>query len=225
MGIPVMILGESGSGKSTSMRNLDPVRTLLIQTVRKPLPFRAKGWRAWDANTKKGSVYVTDSWDLIMKVLDRAPGFGKDVIVIDDFQYLLANEFMRRAGEKGFEKFSDIGHHAWSVLMKAQELASDARVYVLSHVQTDDFGNIKAKTIGRLLDDKITIEGLFTIVLRTVKTDQGYFFSTQNSGSDTVKSPMGLFGDERIDNDLAMIDNEICEYYGINVQNNAENAA
>lgn len=225
MGFPVMILGESGTGKSTSMRNLNPERTLLIQTVRKPLPFRSKEWKAWDGANKKGSIFVTDKWDSMITIFKRAPGYGKDIVVIDDFQYLLANEFMRRTHEKGFDKFTEIGHHAWSVLMEAQDIGYDTRFYFLSHTQTDENGNTKAKTIGKLLDDKITIEGLFTIVLRTMKNDQGYFFSTQNNGSDTVKSPMGLFPNCPIENDLAMIDNEICEYYGIKIQNNAENAA
>lgn len=215
MGIPVMVLGESGTGKSTSMRNLDPAKTLLIQVVRKPLPFRTTDWKQWDKETKTGSIVVSDNWDTIIKIMKLAPSYGKEVIVIDDFQYLLANEFMRRTHEKGFDKFTEIGHHAWSVLMAAQEGAADARVYILGHTATDDQGNTKAKTIGKLLDEKITVEGLFTIVLRTSVSDQGYAFRTQNSGSDTTKSPMGLFDDERIDNDLAEIDAAIVDYYGI----------
>lgn len=215
MGIPVMVLGESGTGKSTAMRNLEPDRTLLIQVVRKPLPFRAAGWKLWDTEKKQGSIVVSDNWDTIIKIMKRAPDYGKDVIVIDDFQYLLANEFMRRSHEKGFEKFTEIGHHAWSVLMAAQESAGTARVYILSHSATDEQGNTKAKTIGKMLDEKITVEGLFTIVLRTSISDKGYGLRTQNSGADTTKSPMGLFEDQIIDNDLAVIDAAITDYYGI----------
>ncbi|MEX2964704.1 AAA family ATPase [Microbulbifer sp. TYP-18] len=206
MSIPVMVLGESGTGKSASLRNLDPNRTLLIQTIKKPLPFRSRGWKP----------AVTDSWERIISGIRKAEELGKEIVVIDDFQYLLANEFMRRSQEKGFDKFTEIGHHAWSVMMAAQQAAEHVRVYLLSHTQTDDFGNTKAKTIGKLLDEKITVEGLFTIVLRTIVSDQGYHFSTQNNGADTVKTPIGLFDQNRIDNDLALVDSAICSYYGIN---------
>jgi hypothetical protein len=208
-----MVLGESGTGKSASLRNLDPAKTLLIQTISKPLPFRAVGWHP----------AVTDNWERIINGIYKAAELGKEIVVVDDFQYLLANEFMRRAHEKGFDKFTEIGHHAWSVMMAASQAAPHVRVYLLSHTTTDDYGNTKAKTIGKLLDEKITVEGLFTIVLRTVVSDQGYHFATQNSGADTVKTPIGLFDGDRIDNDLAAADAAICEYYELKPKQ--ENAA
>lgn len=210
MAISVLILGESGTGKSASMRNLDPATTLLIQSVRKPLPFRSADWKP--ITKDGGNVYVSDSSEAIVKVLERTK---RDVVVIDDFQYIMANEFMRRSAEKGFEKFNDIGRHAWDIYNAINNIAENKRVYVLNHTDTDTFGNCRAKTIGKMLDDKITVEGLFTIVMRTRVEDGKYHFATKNSGSDTVKTPMGMFDDALIENDLAAIDAVIKSYYGV----------
>ncbi len=212
MSLATLVIGESGTGKSASMRNLDPTQTLLIQTVKKPLPFRSDRWRRYDKATPNGNVFVTDQSARICDLMRRAP---HPVIVIDDWQYLLVNEFMRRSDERGYEKFSDIGRHAWDVLTAANQLADHVRVYILAHSQSDDFGRTRVKTIGKMLDEKITVEGLFSIVLRTRVQDGAYFFATQNSGSDTVKSPIGLFDSDLIPNDLAAVDDAICTYYDI----------
>lgn len=214
MGIPAMILGESGSGKTASLRNLNPEETLIIQAVSKPLPFRSN-FKAWDTKTKKGSIIVSDSSSQICKFIAAAPSYNKKIIIIDDFQYTMANEFMRRSAEKGFDKFTEIAKHAWDIAMAAQSAPVDTRIYLLSHVQNDDQGHTKIKTIGRLLDEKITLEGLFTIVMRAIRHDGQYLFTTQNSGSDTVKTPMDLFKSETIENDLNMVDQSIKQYYGI----------
>ena len=215
MAITAMILGESGTGKTTSLRNLDPAHTLLIQMVKKPLPFRSTDWKP--ATKDGGSVFVTDKSETICSAMKRT---NKDIIVIDDYQYLLANEFMRRVtdvvtGNAAFAKYNEIARHAWDVLMTASALPDHKRVYILSHTSTDDFGKTKIKTVGKLLDEKIVLEGLVTIVLRTVVQNGNYLFSTQNSGADTVKSPIGLFDDELIDNDLAAADAAIFNYYGL----------
>lgn len=217
MSIATLIIGESGTGKSTSLRNLDPEQTLLIQAVKKPLPFRSTNWRP-AVKGEGGSVFVTDNSAMIVTAMRRT---DKSIIVLDDFQYVLANEFMRRVtdvetGNGAFAKYNDIARHAWDVLMEAAALPDYKRVYILSHTSTDDFGRTKIKTIGKLLDEKIVLEGLVTIVLRTQKVNDQFLFSTQNSGSDTVKSPMGLFESDHIANDLALVDEAICDYYNIN---------
>ncbi|HWT40988.1 MAG TPA: AAA family ATPase [Dongiaceae bacterium] len=216
MSIATLIIGESGTGKSTSMRNLDPEQTLLIQAVKKPLPFRSKGWKPV-VKGEGGSVFATDESSKIVAAMERTE---KEIIVVDDFQYVLANEFMRRVtdnetGNSAFAKYNEIARHAWDVLMKATSLPDHKRVYILSHTSTDEFGKTKIKTIGKLLDEKIVLEGLVTIVLRTMKVNDQYLFSTQNSGSDTAKSPIGLFESEHIPNDLQAVDKSICEYYEI----------
>jgi hypothetical protein len=197
-----MVLGESGTGKTTSLRNLDGDNVFLIQAVAKPLPFKAKNWKPW----------VCDSADTIITAM-RSPKNTKDIIVIDDFQYIMANEFMRRSMEHGFQKFTDIAKHAWEILNTASALAAHKRVYILAHTDTDETGKVRAKTIGKLLNEKITVEGLLTIVLRTAVINGQYVFSTKNNGSDTVKTPMGMFADEHIDNDLAAVDAAIVDYY------------
>lgn len=199
------------------MRNLDPEKTLLIQAVRKPLPFKSAAWKPV-VKGQGGSVFVTDDSAKIVAAMRKT---DKEIIVVDDFQYVLANEFMRRVtdvetGNGAFAKYNDIARHAWDILMEASALPDYKRVYILSHTSTDDFGKTKIKTIGKLLDEKIVMEGLVTIVLRTGVTNGKYTFSTRNSGQDTVKSPIGLFEDDHIDNDLAMVDEAITTYYEIN---------
>lgn len=204
MSITTLILGESGTGKSTSLRKINPEELALIQTIKKPLPFR---------NTI--TQFVTDDWEKIIRAMNQAVKNGKKIVVIDDFQYMMANEFMRRSSEKGFEKFTEIGAHAWEVFNAANALPDDVRVYILSHTEENQNGTIKIKTIGKMLDEKITPEGMFTIVLCTCVTDGQYFFRTKNNGQDTVKSPLELFDKDKIDNDLAFVDRSICEYYNI----------
>ena len=222
MSIACMILGQSGTGKTASLRNLDPAHTLLIQAVKKPLPFRSKGWTWFDKEANPhGNIFVTDQAATIIKLMR---GTKRSVIVLDDFQYILANEFMRRvldkeSGNAAFAKYNEIAHNAWSILMAASQLSDDKRVYILGHTQEDDSGRIKAKTIGKLLDEKITIEGLLTIVLRTAVINGQYLFSTKNNGADTVKAPMGLFEDEHIENDLAAADAAIYSYYDLQTTN------
>lgn len=204
-----MILGQTGTGKSASIRHLDPTKTLLIKVARKPLPFPSQEWK--EKTLEGGNIFTTDNYAHIIAALRKT---AADIIVIDDFQYLMGFEFMRRSNEKGYEKFTDIANHAFSVIDEACKLGDKKRVYILSHIAIDDFGREKIKTVGKMIDEKITLEGLVTICLKTIVQDGKYFFSTQNSGSDTVKSPMGLFAKSLIDNDLAFVDAAICEYYG-----------
>lgn len=211
MSTPILILGESGTGKSASFRNLDPAQTLLLQAIAKPLPFKNTAWKVFDPAAKQGNIFVTDKATDILMLMNNTK---RKIIVLDDFQYVLANELMRRYMERGYDKFSEIGYNGWHIISIAAALAPDVRVYVLGHSTMDENGKIKIKTPGKLLDTH-SIEGMFSIVLRSVVRDGEYLFTTRNSGNDTVKTPMGLFDDEVIPNDLKMVDDKICKYYEI----------
>jgi hypothetical protein len=222
MSIATLIIGKSGTGKSAALRNMNPADTLLIQVVPKPLPFRAPGWGRHSKDNPNGNIFVTDQFATIIAIATKTK---RKVIVIDDFQYLLANELMRRSDERGFDKFTDIARHGWEAVTAFTGLPDDVRVYVLSHSAEGDDGTIKMKTVGKMLDEKIVLEGLFTIVLRTEVQDGTYHFRTKNNGADTTKTPMGLFDNERIDNDLLAIDSAICEYYEIPTTTQQKEAA
>lgn len=211
MSYPVLILGESGTGKSASMRNLNPENALLIQSVRKPLPFR-NDWKLVSTENKSGNVIVSRDYDSVRKWILNT---RRDVVIVDDFQYLMFGEMMDRANDTGFQKFTDMASHVWSLINDVTNDAKNKRVYFLSHTETADDGKTRMKTVGKLLSEKLTVEGLFTIVLRTRVFNGTYQFTTQNNGNDTVKSPIGLFETSEIDNDLAAIDAAIVEYYGL----------
>lgn len=208
MSIATMVLGQSGTGKTTSLRNMDPAQTLLIQVINKPLPFRSKDWKL--VNKDGGNIIIASKSDLICQAMRKTT---RPIAVVDDLQYLLATEFMERAHEKGYDKFTEMARHYYDVLTCAMTLAPEKRIYLLSHTDTSESGQVKAKTIGKLLDEKITVEGLVTIVLRTHVINGQYVFSTRNSGQDTVKTPLGLFDDEHIPNDLMEVDKAIAAYY------------
>lgn len=206
MAVVTMILGESGTGKSASMRNLTPGSYLLINVNRKPLPFKSKNVLTVNS----------DSYMDITKMIKSSKWVQPDhprIIVIDDSQYLLANEYMRSADIKGFDKFVAMQTNFWQLIQDCIAMPDDITVYFLHHVQRSDDGYEKAKSIGKMLDEKITIEGLFSIVLKTCVRDGAFTFRTVNSGYDTVKSPIGLFDGEMIDNDLNFVDRKIREYY------------
>lgn len=203
MAINVMILGSSGTGKSASMRNFKDGEVALINVCGKPLPFRGK----------KFDVLNSDDYGEIKSFLKFN---DKKVIVIDDAQYLMANEYMRRAQERGFDKFTEIGQHFWNFINFCESLPSSKVVYFLQHTElANDDKTVKAKTIGKLLDEKITLEGMFAIVLRTSVDDGVYTFHTRTDGADTVKSPIGMFDSATIDNDLAKVDHIIRDYYSM----------
>lgn len=206
MAVIVAVMGESGTGKSTSLRNFKQGEASIVNISKKPLPFR---------NTL--SVLKTDNYQDIQTILTRAQAKS---IVVDDAQYLMAFEYMHRAKEKGFEKFTDIGANFFNLTQTAVALPDDKIIYFLFHIERTKDGNEKCKTIGQLLDEKITLEGLFTIVLKTVVLLDGsnqrqFCFATVNNGSDTVKTPMGMFAAPLIPNDLKVVDTVIREYYGM----------
>lgn len=201
MGIGVLILGHSGSGKSTSMRNCTSDRFGVINVQGKPLPFKT------DLKT-----FNSDNYEDIIKVLkeSKAPS-----VVIDDSQYLMSHEFMYRANEKGFEKYNHIGTNFFRLLETIRGLPNDRIVYLMHHIEIDELGREKAKTVGKMVDNYIVVEGCFVIVLKAVADNKGYFFRTKTNGNDCVKTPLEMFDSEQIDNDLVMVDDTIREYYGI----------
>lgn len=204
MAVLVMVYGHSGSGKSASLRNFDPEQVAVINVLGKPLPFRS--------NMK---TYITNDYGKIDAAIHST---RRKSIVIDDATYLMTGEFMRNAKAAGYQKFTDMAANFNTLLMRAKELPDDVVVYFFGHSERDGDGGEKFKTIGKLLDEKVCVEGYFTIVLKTVVQDGRYLFSTRNDGMDTVKTPLGMFNDALIENDLAAVDKTIREYYNIPVQ-------
>lgn len=201
MGIPVLILGESGSGKSASMRNFKEGEIGIINVSSKPLPFKSKI-----------KPFNSDDYMKIEQVIKKAKTKS---IVIDDAQYLQANEYMRNAKVQGYQKFTDIALNFWSLVqMIIKELPDDIIVYLLGHIETDNNGKEKFKTVGKMTDS-YSVEGMCTIVLKTLVEDGHYYFTTQTNGYDTVKSPIGMFPDFKIENDLKEVDKAIRKYYEI----------
>lgn len=201
MAIIVMVYGQSGTGKSTSLRNFKPEDVCIVNVSGKPLPFK-----------NKHKTFNTDDYMAIDTAIKKAPAKS---IVIDDATYLMTGEYMRTAKVTGYQKFTDLALNYYTLVKTAAALPDDKIVYFMGHSDIDNNGNEKFKTIGKLLDEKITLEGMFTIVLKTVVTDGKYQFSTRNSGQDTVKTPMGMFSEPLIENDLAAVDKAIREYYEI----------
>lgn len=203
MAVSCMILGVSGTGKSASMRNCKSDKFALVNVAKKPLPFKGNFTERYDGDNYQDAV------NFMKKCKAKS-------IVIDDAQYLMGNEFMRRVTERGFDKFSEMAQNMWKLLnFINQELPADKIVYLLGHIERDQDGNEKFKTMGKLIDQCINVEGTCTIVLKTHVADGQYSFLTQNSGHDTVKSPIGMFPSFAIDNDLNYVDEKIRNYYEI----------
>ena len=202
MAVLVMVIGQSGSGKSTSLRNFKDNEAFVVNVSRKPMPFKNNGVKVWRST----------NYQNITKVIGEAPNKS---IVIDDSTYLMTTEFMRTAQTKGYDKYTEMACNFYNLLQAAAALPEDKIVYFLGHVDLDANGNERFKTIGKMLDEKVTLEGWFTIVLKTVVQDGKYQFSTQTNGHDTVKSPMGMFDSQFIDNDLKAVDSAIRNFYNI----------
>ena len=206
MAIPVLIIGRSGSGKSTSLRNCQNDSFNLIRVLNKPLPFKGKvnGW-------------FTDDYQQVMKYLIASKASS---IVIDDAGYLITNHFMRGHASTGkgnavFSLYNDIGDCFWNLIQFiVTKVPKDKIVYLMMHEEKDDSGDIKPKTIGKLLDEKVCIEGMFTIVLRCIEESGKHLFVTQACNGAVSKSPMGMFDELTIDNDLSVVDKIIRDYYG-----------
>ena len=202
MGIPVLILGESGSGKSASLRNFEPAEVSIFNVAAKPLPFR-----------KKLPQKATSDYEVIKKAIQDSQ---KKSFVIDDSQYLLCFEAFSKAKEMGYQKYTDMALHFYNLVQFViRELPSDVIVYFLHHTETDgNTGKVKAKTMGKMLDNQLTVEGLFSIVLMCYTDGKKHVFLTQSDGTNTCKSPMEMFPAE-IDNDLKAVDAAVRAYYEI----------
>lgn len=214
MAIPVLVIGKSGSGKSTSLRNCkDNENWNLINVLDKPLPFKGKIPQV-----------STDDYEQVKRCLKNSKA---NSVVVDDAGYLITNYFMRNHSSKGagnaiFSMYNTLADNFWNLIEFIKKLPEEKIIYVFMHEDTDDFGNTKAKTIGKLLDEKICLEGMFTIVLRCVQENGKHLFVTQANGGAISKSPMGMFDDLEIDNDLLYVDNTIREYYGLGIKEEKE---
>lgn len=201
MGIPVLILGESGSGKSSSLRNFSPDEIGIFNVAGKPLPFRKPMKKVNNATYKT-----------IVSGLSNAK---LKAYAIDDSQFLMVFQSFSKAKETGYTKFTDMALDFYNLIrFVIDNTPPDVIVYFLHHTETTETGKIKAKTIGKMLDSQLTVEGLFPIVLLCKSDGQRHFFETQSDGHTTAKSPMDMFQFE-IDNDLKAVDTAIREYWDL----------
>jgi hypothetical protein len=221
----VLIIAESGAGKSTSIETLDPKETFIINVANKPLPF--KGWKKkytiWSKDNPAGNMYDKAGPEnieaCIKYVSEKRPEIKN--IIVDDFQYMSSFEFFDKANEKGYEKFTQIGAHLAKVVRMPKDMRDDLIIFFLTHAEeaTDMEGKrkFKAKTIGKMVDEKLTLEGLFSIVLfgkakRNKDGEIRYVFETQTNGENTCKSPRGMFPTLEIPNDLQLVVKAIKDY-------------
>lgn len=200
MGVPVLIMGPSGSGKSTSLRNFTADEVGIFNVSGKPLPFRG------------GLPYmqITGSHDIEAQ-LKRGT---RRCYVIDDAQYIMSFEEMDTR-MTGYDKWNAIGYGFIGLVRSISQLPPDTTVYFLMHTEVGDDGRVKAKTLGKLIDNHYTLEGLFPVVLMCNASKERHWFTTVNDGSTTVKAPMGMFESAEIDNDLKAVDTALREYWGM----------
>lgn len=197
--VPVLLIGKSGSGKSASLRNFKKDEIAIANVLGKPLPFKS------DLEAPK-----VDDYNIILEAIKRT---DKKVIVIDDANYLITNEFMNKSSVKGFDKYNEMGNNFFNLINGIKNVDGGKTVYLIMHEDTDDEGNVKPKTIGKLLDDKVNIQGMFTICIRAMFDSGKYIFRLKTNGQDCVKTPIGLFDEEQMENDLKLVDDKIREYY------------
>lgn len=197
--VPILLIGQSGSGKSTSLRNFKGDEVAVVNVLGKPLPFKS------DIKAPKCDDYAT-----ILKAIATTE---KKTIVIDDANYLITNEFMSKSSIKGFDKYNEMGNNFFNLINGIKNIKGGKTVYLIMHEDTDDNGNIKPKTIGKLLDEKVNIQGMFTICIRSTFENNNYIFRLKTNGQDCVKTPFGMFEDESMENDLKAFDKVVREYY------------
>ena len=220
----VLVIADSGTGKSTSIRTLNPKETFIINIANKPLPF--KGYKSKytqiSKENPKGNLTAASSAPGIIKAMKHVNDKMLDIktIVVDDWQYMSSFEYFDRANEKGYDKFTSIAANLAQVAKMPKDMRDDLTIFFLTHSEesTDVNGHrkVKAKTVGKMIDNALTLEGLFSIVLfgKVRKTEDGleYGFDTQNNGENTCKSPMGMFEESFINNDLQLVKDCIIKY-------------
>jgi hypothetical protein len=225
MGKAVLVIAESGAGKSTSIENLNPLETFIINVANKPLPF--KGWKKkytpWSKDDPTGNLYYGQTHMQIEACLGYVNNKRPEIktIVVDDLQYMSAFEYFDRADEKGYEKFTQMAAHLARIVRMPKDLRDDLTVIFLTHaeesVDMEGRRKVKAKTVGKMIDNALTLEGLFSIVLfGKVKKDKDgnirYVFETTNNGENTCKTPKGMFATPEIVNDLALVRQAMEDY-------------
>ena len=197
--VPILLIGASGTGKSTSLRNFKKEEVAVVNVLGKPLPFKS------DINAPK-----CDDYNVILNSIKNT---DRKTIVIDDANYLITNEFMNKSSVKGYDKYNDMANNFWNLINGIKNIEGGKTVYLIMHEDTDENGNIKPKTIGKLLDDKCNIQGLFTICIRSMFENGKYIFRLKTNGQDCVKTPFGMFENEEMENDLKEFNNVVREYY------------
>ena len=196
----VMVIGQSGTGKSTSLRNFKKGEASIVNVSKKPLPFPCDL-----------AIANVGDYNRIRKLLKKTQSPS---IVIDDCTYLIVNEYMSNADVKGYDKYTNMAKNFWELLnFCINELPDDKIVYLLGHTEKGEDGREHFKTVGKMLDNTVVCEGYCTVVLKTVVEDGHYYFTTHNNGYDTVKTPLGMFEEDRIDNDLKAVDVRMREFF------------
>lgn len=206
--VPILLIGKSGSGKSTSLRNFKREEVAVINVLGKPLPFKS------DINAKKVDDYNT--------IISAIKATNKKTIIIDDANYLITNEFMKNSSIKGYDKYNDMANNFFNLINGIKNIEGGKTVYLVMHEDTDEDGNVKPKTIGKLLDDKVNIQGMFTVCIRAMYENGNYIFRLKTNGQDCVKTPFGMFEEDEMENDLKAFDKVVREYYELDESSKEE---
>ena len=220
MAVPVLIYGKSGSGKSRSLKYFGDYEALVLNVESKPLPFR---------NNFRNVVNTCDINEMYARMYE-ASAAGCKTIVLDDIGYLMTNVFMTqhrcKKGDKSYEMYNDIADVMWNLVRFVKNnLLPDVIVYFMMHEDTNDYGDTKLRTIGKLLDTKVCLEGMVTICIRCMTKAGKHFFKASTDGSDISKTPEGMFPEEEFENNLKYVDTKIREYYGFTEVNANERTA
>ena len=206
--VPILLIGTSGSGKSTSLRNFKREEVAVVNVLGKPLPFKS------DIKAPKCDDYKT--------IIQAIKQTKKKTIVIDDAGYLITNEFMQNASIKGYDKYNTMANNFFDFINEIKKIDGGKTIYIVMHEDTGEDGEIKPKTIGKLLDEKVNLQGMFTVCIRSAYDNGNYIFRLKTNGQDCVKTPFGMFENETMENDLKAFDKIVREYYDLDERENEE---